>query len=193
MWWAYCFSESMGDTRKLVTRLADWTSFDGTCVLPLCNPQKFDSHTIKIPYIDPRVPGRCMITAIPWAWIQDNGKRHDNMLPPQVAGGAIAHAGLTDPSRNLKHVHIVITVEQPTTLSRSAHRKSAIESKRTGDTASRSVPDLTNVAPSPPGSQWVTLPGPNLGLSQQVTTAPTRKNGSRFRRHQDLSLRANSF
>jgi hypothetical protein len=31
-----------------------------------------------------RVPGRIMITGITWTWIQENGKRHDNMVSPQV-------------------------------------------------------------------------------------------------------------
>ncbi len=84
MWWAYCFCETAAQLDTLIGRLADWTSPGGTCMLPLCNPQKFDRHNTRIPYIDPKVPGRCMITGITWAWIQENGKRHDNMLAPQV-------------------------------------------------------------------------------------------------------------
>lgn len=84
MWWAYCFSETMTDIQRLIGRLADWTSPEGVCFLPLCNPQKFDRHNTRIPYIDVRVPGRCMITGVTWSWIQENGKRHDDMLSPQV-------------------------------------------------------------------------------------------------------------
>ena len=84
MWWAYCFAETMNDIQRLIAQLADWTSPQGVCFLPLCNPQKFDLHNTRIPYIDSRVPGRCMITGVTWSWIQENGKRHDDMLSPQV-------------------------------------------------------------------------------------------------------------
>lgn len=84
MWWAYCLVESMTEIRQLVGRLAAWTAPEGTCFLPLCNPQKFDSVHIRIPYVDPKVPGRIMITGITWTYIQDNGKRHDDVVSPQV-------------------------------------------------------------------------------------------------------------
>ena len=84
MWWAYCMVESISEIQQLIGRLADWTSPGGKCFLPLCNPQKFDRHNIRIPYIDARIPGRCMITGITWTWIQENGKRHDDVVSPQV-------------------------------------------------------------------------------------------------------------
>ena len=84
MWWAYCLGESMTEVQQVVANLASWTSERGKCFVPLCNPQKFDRDNIKIPYIDPKVPGRCMITGITWTWIQPNGKRHDEVVSPQV-------------------------------------------------------------------------------------------------------------
>ncbi len=84
MWWAYCLAETMAEVRTLVARLAEWTAPDGTVLLPLCNVNKFDSHNIKLPYIDPKVPGRCMITGFVWAWIQEDGERHDDVVTPQV-------------------------------------------------------------------------------------------------------------
>lgn len=84
MWWAYCLSETMSELQQLVARLADWTAPDGSVFVPLCNPNKFDTHNIRIPYVDPRVPGRCMITGITWTWIQESGKRHDDALSPQI-------------------------------------------------------------------------------------------------------------
>lgn len=84
MWWAYCLAESIAEIRVLVRRLADWTSPDGHVFLPLCNVRKFDLQNIRLPYVDPKVPGRIMITGITWTWIQENGKRHDEVVSPQV-------------------------------------------------------------------------------------------------------------
>jgi SAM-dependent methyltransferase len=84
MWWAYCNVETINDIRKLISNMAKWVSDKGVCFVPLCNPQKFDLQNIKIPYIDPKVPGNIMITGITWTWIQENGKRHDNVISPQV-------------------------------------------------------------------------------------------------------------
>ena len=84
MWWAYCLAESVSEVREGIARLSEWTSPEGKVFVPLCNPQKFDRHNIRIPYIDPRIPGRCMITGITWTWIQENGKRHDEVVSPQV-------------------------------------------------------------------------------------------------------------
>lgn len=84
MWWAYCLAETMDDVRTLIRRLAEWTSPGGTVIVPLCNVNKFDSHNIKVPYIDPKVPGRCMITGVVWAWVQESGKLHDDVITPQV-------------------------------------------------------------------------------------------------------------
>lgn len=84
MWWAYCMLESMSEIEGFIHNLAQWTTPGGHCYLPLCNPQKFDTENIKIPYVDPKVPGRIMITGIVWTWIQENGYRHDNVVSPQV-------------------------------------------------------------------------------------------------------------
>lgn len=84
MWWAYCMVETMTQIEQLVGNLALWTSEGGIVFLPLCNPQKFDTSRIKIPYVDETVPGRIMITGITWTWIQENGARHDDVVSPQV-------------------------------------------------------------------------------------------------------------
>jgi SAM-dependent methyltransferase len=84
MWWAYCMAESMSEIRVLIANLADWTADDGVCFVPLCNPQKFDRENIRIPYVDPKVPGRILITGITWTWIDEQGQRHDEVVSPQV-------------------------------------------------------------------------------------------------------------
>lgn len=85
MWWAYCYLDTMTEVQGLVAQLAGWTSPDGTVLLPLLNVNKLDTHNIKVPYIDPKVPGRCMLTGVIWAWIQEDGARHHDLIAPQVA------------------------------------------------------------------------------------------------------------
>jgi ubiquinone/menaquinone biosynthesis C-methylase UbiE len=84
MWWSYTLVESITEIRTLISNMARWTSEKGTCVVPLCNPQKLDSKNINIPYVDSKVSGKIFITGITWSWIQENGKRHDDMVSPQV-------------------------------------------------------------------------------------------------------------
>lgn len=84
MWWAYCMVESISEIRRLIRNMAYWLSNDGICFVPLCNPNKFDSQKINIPYIDSNVPGDIRITSVIWSWKQENGKRHDNVVSPLV-------------------------------------------------------------------------------------------------------------
>ena len=83
MWWAYCLVESIAQLKHLVSNLARWTSHRGTCFVPLCNPRKFNTKDIVLPYLDSNMPG-VKITGISWTWAQQNGKRHDDMISPQV-------------------------------------------------------------------------------------------------------------
>jgi SAM-dependent methyltransferase len=84
MWWAYCMVESISQIKQLAENISEWLTEDGVCFIPLCNPQKFDSNNIKIPYQDKNVPGDIRITGITWTWEQVNGKRHDDVISPQV-------------------------------------------------------------------------------------------------------------
>src|SRR5262249_25451009 len=38
MWYAYCYAGSMSGVETLVRNLAAWTSPDGVCFLPVCDP-----------------------------------------------------------------------------------------------------------------------------------------------------------
>lgn len=84
MWWAYCMVESLDDIKRLIKNFSNWLKDDGIIFLPLCNPQKFDSQHIKIPYIDKNVPGEIKITSIVWSWEEENGSRHENVISPLV-------------------------------------------------------------------------------------------------------------
>jgi SAM-dependent methyltransferase len=85
MWYAYCYADSVPDVRRVIHNLASWTSPNGTCFLPVCDPNVLCKT--KIPYQPPpdSDDGRLFITAITWTWIDEPiGKRHDNLVAPTL-------------------------------------------------------------------------------------------------------------
>lgn len=89
MWWAYSFAESLDEIQQLIDNLWHWLAPGGTCVMPICEPAKnLYSGQTQLPYVAtedaPVYGGRILVTAVMWSWIEPSGKRHDNMLVPQV-------------------------------------------------------------------------------------------------------------
>ncbi|BAY61814.1 methyltransferase, UbiE/COQ5 family protein [Calothrix brevissima NIES-22] len=89
MWWAYSFAESISEIEILIANIFDWLTDDGVCFMPICNPAKnLYSGQTNIPYVAcenaPAYGGKILVTAVIWSWIESNGKRHDNMLVPQM-------------------------------------------------------------------------------------------------------------
>jgi SAM-dependent methyltransferase len=85
MWYAYCLVESMGEVRDLIRNLAAWTSDTGTCFVPVWEPRNL-SKQIRTPYLIPDrfYGGNVLITGVMWTWIEESGKRHDNMVAPHI-------------------------------------------------------------------------------------------------------------
>jgi SAM-dependent methyltransferase len=89
MWWAYSFAESISEIEIMIENIFDWLADDGVFFMPICDPSKnlYDNRT-NIPYVAvenaPAYGGKILVTGIMWSWIQANGKRHDNMLVPQI-------------------------------------------------------------------------------------------------------------
>ena len=85
MWYAYCLVESMGEVRDLIRNLAAWTSDTGTCFVPVWEPRNL-SKDIRTPYVIPDrfYGGNVLITGVMWTWIEESGKRHDNMVAPHI-------------------------------------------------------------------------------------------------------------
>ena len=86
MWYSYGIVESMADIHTVVKNLASWTSPDGACFIPLCDPHILFSRGIKIPYVNPNrfAGGHVLITAVVWSWIDEAGRQHQNMIAPHV-------------------------------------------------------------------------------------------------------------
>ena len=85
MWYSYGLVESIADVRQVIRNLADWTSEQGVCFVPLCDPAILSAGT-EIPYRAPRkvAGGTVLITGVIWSWIEESGKRHENMVAPQI-------------------------------------------------------------------------------------------------------------
>ncbi len=86
MWYAYGMVESIGAVKSLIGNLARWTSTDGACFVPVFEP-KHVAHWVRIPYRPRSIeapPGTLLISSVTWTWIEDSGKRHDDMVAPQL-------------------------------------------------------------------------------------------------------------
>jgi len=85
MWYAYCLVESLSEVERVVENLAHWTSDDGVCFVPLCDPALL-GHGVRLPYINPNPlhGGSVTITGVTWTWREDSGTLHKNMIAPQL-------------------------------------------------------------------------------------------------------------
>jgi len=85
MWYAYCLVESMAEVERVVKNLARWTSDEGACFVPLCDPALLAAG-VHIPYrtAERFHGGTMMITGVTWSWTEESGKQHQNMIAPQI-------------------------------------------------------------------------------------------------------------
>ncbi len=85
MWYSYCLVESMAEVHNVIKNLASWTSDHGTCFVPVWDPRNL-SKGIRISYrnADKYYGGDVLITGVIWTWIEESGKRHENMVAPQI-------------------------------------------------------------------------------------------------------------
>jgi SAM-dependent methyltransferase len=85
MWYSYCLVDSLAEIRALIANFASWTSDQGACFVPVWDPRNL-SGKIKTPYVNPDrfYGGDVLITGVTWTWIEESGKRHDNMVAPQI-------------------------------------------------------------------------------------------------------------
>lgn len=83
MWYAYCLVESMAEVHQLIENLSSWTSAQGTCFMPVWDPHIL-SKDVSIPYRipDKQYGGDVLLVGVNWSWIEDSGKRHENMVAP---------------------------------------------------------------------------------------------------------------
>lgn len=90
-WYSYGLVESLAAVEHLVRNLAAWTSDRGACFLPVFDPQNL-GRGIKLPYLHRDAgfpPGTILLTSVTWTWIEESGKRHENMVAPAVEHMAV--------------------------------------------------------------------------------------------------------
>ena len=86
LWYSYGLVESMEAVRTVVRNLARWTADDGVCFVPVFEPANL-GRGIKLPYALRQAgfpPETLLITGVTWSWIEASGKRHDDMVAPQM-------------------------------------------------------------------------------------------------------------
>jgi len=88
MWWAYGYVESLPQLEAVIENLAGWTSEQGICFLPVCEPAGLGGGELKLPYTCKNLGGNgglVQFEGVIWSWIDEElGKQHLNMLAPQL-------------------------------------------------------------------------------------------------------------
>ena len=88
MWWAYGYVESLPQLEAVIENLADWTSEQGICFLPVCEPAGLGGGELRLPYNCKNLGGNgglVQFEGVIWSWIDEElGKQHLNMLAPQL-------------------------------------------------------------------------------------------------------------
>ena len=83
MWYAYSYAGSMTDIEVLVRNLASWTSANGICFLPVCDPNVLCKTMIPYRPDPDSSEGRLLITAVVWTWVDEpSGRVHPNLVAP---------------------------------------------------------------------------------------------------------------
>ena len=86
LWYSYGLVESIAAVRAVVSNLARWTADEGVCFVPVFEPANL-GRGVKVPYLLRQAgfpPETLMITGVTWSWIEASGKRHDDMVAPQM-------------------------------------------------------------------------------------------------------------
>jgi hypothetical protein len=88
LWYSYGLVASIAAVRRVVENLASWTSEQGACFVPICDPELL-GPAMKVPHVHREVgfpPGDVLITGVTWTWVEPSGKRHQDMVAPPVEG-----------------------------------------------------------------------------------------------------------
>jgi SAM-dependent methyltransferase len=86
MWYSYGYASSMPALRQLIHNLARWTSEEGACFVPICDPENL-GRGVRVPYLHRDAgfpPATLLITGVTWTWKEGSGKHHVDMVAPPV-------------------------------------------------------------------------------------------------------------
>ncbi|MEG4353287.1 tetratricopeptide repeat protein [Microcoleus sp. LAD1_D3] len=88
MWLAYGYVESLSELEKVIENFAEWTSEQGVCFVPFCEPAGLGTGELNLPYSCNDLynnDGFVQFEGVIWSWIDErSGKQHFNMLAPQM-------------------------------------------------------------------------------------------------------------
>jgi SAM-dependent methyltransferase len=83
MWWAYCYADSPREVEGVIANLANWTSKQGCCFLPVCELKNVINLEVDLPYTYqmPRYDEEVKLTGFTWTWVDKHtGKEHQNLV-----------------------------------------------------------------------------------------------------------------
>jgi SAM-dependent methyltransferase len=86
MWYSYGYASTLPALRTLVRNLARWTSRDGACFVPICDPENL-GRGIRVPYrhgASGFPPAPLLVTSVTWTWSEAAGRLHPDMIAPPV-------------------------------------------------------------------------------------------------------------
>jgi SAM-dependent methyltransferase len=83
MWYAYCLVDNIAELQRLIENLSSWTSDDGTCFVPLADPELITGHPLPFRMNSGGFAGDVTLTGILWSYSEHDGKKvHSNLLAP---------------------------------------------------------------------------------------------------------------
>jgi len=84
-WYAYCYAETMSGVERVLSNLVAWTSKNGACFLPVCDPDVLCKTAIPRQPPSDSTDGQLLISALIWEWIDEpSKKRHKDMIAPHI-------------------------------------------------------------------------------------------------------------
>ncbi len=84
MWYAYALVDTLRDTVRLIENLISWTAPEGTCFVPLADPDMIAGVNL------PRQKfslwaGKVMVDGIIWSYVEDDGRKtHSQLITPSI-------------------------------------------------------------------------------------------------------------
>ena len=85
MWYAYCYADSVAEVETVMRNLIAWTAPNGTCFVPVFDPDILcKTHISYRPAADSD-DGRLEVTGVVWNWIDEpSGRRHTGLIAPHL-------------------------------------------------------------------------------------------------------------
>jgi SAM-dependent methyltransferase len=83
MWYAYTYVDTIAEVDTVIRNLASWTSPEGACFLPVCDPVLLTGVPLSYQAVDPTGNGDIFITGITWSYVEPDA-RHEHLVTPHL-------------------------------------------------------------------------------------------------------------